>query len=100
MVLLKLSVVFIHKKEFIELLVYTHKNFWHTNYSYNELLLLQNCRKISIVCISLINVCAQGTVFGYVLTPIVGTCIDSSGSIDVFPVYEKCQTLRQNLFVS
>ncbi|XP_033203188.2 odorant receptor 10-like [Bombus vancouverensis nearcticus] len=71
MVLLKLSVVFIHKKEFIELLVYTHKNFWHTNYSYNELLLLQNCRKISIVCISLINVCAQGTVFGYVLTPIV-----------------------------
>lgn len=72
MVLLKLFVLFVHRKEFIDLLVYTHENFWHTNYTNNELLLLQNCKRISMLCITLINVCAQGTIVSYVLTPIVG----------------------------
>ncbi|KAG6803718.1 odorant receptor Or2 [Apis mellifera caucasica] len=71
MVLLKLFVLFVHRKEFIDLLVYTHENFWHTNYTNNELLLLQNCKRISMLCITLINVCAQGTIVSYVLTPIV-----------------------------
>lgn len=72
MVLLKLFVLFVHRKEFIDLLVYTHEHFWHTNYTYNELLLVEKCKRICMLCITLINVCAQGTIVSYVLTPIVG----------------------------
>ncbi|XP_043512093.1 odorant receptor Or2-like [Frieseomelitta varia] len=84
MVLLKLSIIFIHRKELLELLEYTHENFWHTNYNYDELLLLQSCRKISVVCLSLINFCAQGTAFSYVLTPIIEN-IGKNYSERVFP---------------
>ncbi|KOC59501.1 Odorant receptor Or2 [Habropoda laboriosa] len=84
MVLLKLFVVFIHRKEFIELLVYMYKNFWHLNYDCNELLLLQDCRRISTICITLINFCAQGTIVSYVLTPIIAN-IGRNSSDRVLP---------------
>ncbi|CAK9809327.1 Odorant receptor 13a [Anthophora quadrimaculata] len=84
MVLLKVTVIIVHKKKFIDLLKYAYKNFWHINYDYNELLLLKNCRTISTRCITLITFCCQGTVVSYVIAPI-SINIANNGSDRVLP---------------
>ncbi|CAK9795858.1 hypothetical protein ANTPLA_LOCUS547 [Anthophora plagiata] len=84
MVFLKVTVIIVHKKKFIDLLEYTYKNFWHINYDYNELLLLKNCRTVSTRCLTLVTFCCQGTVVSYVIAPI-STNIVNNGSDRVLP---------------
>ncbi|XP_076629912.1 odorant receptor Or2-like [Colletes latitarsis] len=71
MVLLKVSVVFMHRKNFIDLLIYTHKHFWHTNYDFNEKVMIADCKRFCTLSIALINFCCQGSVVSYVLSPIM-----------------------------
>ncbi|XP_043259309.1 odorant receptor 22c-like [Colletes gigas] len=71
MVLLKLLVVFANRRKFIEMLLYTHKHFWHTNYDPTEKIMIINCKRISTVSLILINFCVQATVVSYVIAPIL-----------------------------
>ncbi|XP_076629913.1 uncharacterized protein LOC143346056 [Colletes latitarsis] len=71
MVLLKLFVVFVNRKKFIELLLYTHKQFWHTNYDPTEKIMIINCKRVCTVSLVLINFCVQATIVSYVIAPIV-----------------------------
>ncbi|XP_076175221.1 odorant receptor 10-like [Ptiloglossa arizonensis] len=71
MVLLKLFVILVNRKKFIDLLLYSYKHIWHTNYDFNEKVMLANCKRICTLSIALINCCAQGTSVSYILTPIM-----------------------------
>ncbi|XP_076241042.1 odorant receptor 43a-like [Calliopsis andreniformis] len=71
LILVKLFILIIHRREFIDLILYTYKNFWHLNYDINEKLLLANCKKICIMCMVILNSCGLLTVISYILTPII-----------------------------
>ncbi|XP_076650265.1 uncharacterized protein LOC143357630 [Halictus rubicundus] len=70
-VLFKIAVLYVHKTEFHELVRYTQKNFWHSDYSYEEKLILDDCRRVSGVFIIVLSFCVQGTCAGYMVTPLI-----------------------------
>ncbi|XP_076241044.1 odorant receptor 10-like [Calliopsis andreniformis] len=67
----KIIVLCIHKKQFYELVLFTEKNFWHSNYNVQEKLILTDCRRICGIFIIVLSFCAQGTCAGYMVTPLL-----------------------------
>ncbi|XP_076382688.1 odorant receptor 10-like isoform X1 [Megalopta genalis] len=70
-VLFKIAVLYTNRMEFFELVRYTQKNFWHSNYDFEESMILDNCRRISGIFVITLSFCTQGTCAGYMVTPLV-----------------------------
>ncbi|XP_078043866.1 uncharacterized protein LOC144473657 [Augochlora pura] len=69
LVTLKIAALYLHKKQFKELLVYLQDNFWHTNYDTNEKTFLNQCKAQCIFFICSFNFFAQGTAVCYLIEP-------------------------------
>ncbi|XP_076229584.1 odorant receptor 10-like [Nomia melanderi] len=83
-VLFKICVLYINKIEFFHLVRYTQKNFWHSNYDFQEKLILADCKRICSVFIIVLSFCTQGTCAGYMVTPIL-TNIGKNESDRILP---------------
>ncbi|XP_076382685.1 uncharacterized protein LOC143260588 isoform X3 [Megalopta genalis] len=70
-VLCKTCVLYIKKSQFSELLVYSEKHFWHTNYDACETVLIKECKRLCIIITCLFNLFAQSISFSYILEPLV-----------------------------
>ncbi|XP_076301384.1 uncharacterized protein LOC143219266 [Lasioglossum baleicum] len=70
-VLFKIAVLYMHRAEFYELVRYTQKKFWHSDYSYEEKLIMDDCKRMSGIFIIVLSFCAQGTCAGYMVTPLI-----------------------------
>lgn len=68
----KIIIIMIYKKEFIDMILYMEKNFWNVKYDFQEEEILNNCRKTCIffvTSVSTIGICAM---ISYAITPIIG----------------------------
>ncbi|XP_076382756.1 odorant receptor 49b-like [Megalopta genalis] len=70
-VLFKIAVLYVNRSEFFELVRYTQQNFWHSNYDFEESMILDNCRRVSGIFIIVLSFCTQGTCAGYMVTPLI-----------------------------
>ncbi|XP_076678202.1 odorant receptor 13a-like [Andrena cerasifolii] len=70
-VFFKIAVLYVHRMEFYDLVAFTEKNFWHSNYDIQEKLILDNCKRICAIFIVVLSFCAQGTCAGYMVTPLL-----------------------------
>ncbi|XP_076229596.1 odorant receptor 22c-like isoform X2 [Nomia melanderi] len=70
-VLYKIGVLYTHRLEFFDLVRYTQSNFWHSNYSQQEKVILAECKRLCGVFIVVISFCCQGTCAGYLVTPLL-----------------------------
>ncbi|XP_012345366.1 odorant receptor 13a-like [Apis florea] len=67
----KIIIIMIYKKEFIDMILYMEKNFWNVKYDFQEEEILNNCRKTCIffvTSVSTIGICAM---ISYAITPII-----------------------------
>lgn len=71
-VLFKIAILYIHKMEFFDLVLFTQKNFWHSDYDSQEKLILADCKKLCAIFIVVLSFCTQGTCAGYMATPLLG----------------------------
>ncbi|XP_076384640.1 odorant receptor 13a-like isoform X2 [Megalopta genalis] len=65
----KVTALYLHKKQFKELLVYLENNFWHTKYDTNEKTFLNQCKAQCIFFICSFNFFAQGTALCFLIEP-------------------------------
>ncbi|XP_076175222.1 uncharacterized protein LOC143150656 [Ptiloglossa arizonensis] len=70
-VLFKIAILYIHKMEFFDLVLFTQKNFWHSDYDSQEKLILADCKKLCAIFIVVLSFCTQGTCAGYMATPLL-----------------------------
>lgn len=71
-VFFKIAVLYAHRTEFYSLITFTQNNFWHSNYDYQERLIVEDCAHTCAIFIVVLSFCAQGTCAGYMVTPILG----------------------------
>ncbi|XP_054008618.1 odorant receptor 4-like isoform X1 [Hylaeus anthracinus] len=71
-VLFKIAVLYTHRVEFFDLILFTQKNFWHSNYNLREKLILDEYKRLCALFIVILSFCTQGTCAGYMVTPILG----------------------------
>nr|XP_034179498.1 uncharacterized protein LOC117603966 [Osmia lignaria] len=71
MVLFKLLISFIYRKELYNLVIYARTNFWHSNYTPEEQAIINNCKRTCTYLICVFSFFAQGTIVGYIIRPIV-----------------------------
>ncbi|XP_076678199.1 odorant receptor 13a-like [Andrena cerasifolii] len=74
--LYKTGILFIHKLEFADLVLYAQRNFWHSNYDDYEKSLIAECRKFFTACVTFTYFVTPAVVVNYALTPIVGESVD------------------------
>ncbi|KZC10803.1 Putative odorant receptor 13a [Dufourea novaeangliae] len=84
LVLYKILVLYVNKKQFAELLLYSEKNFWHAKYDSYEKLALAKCRRTCTRLICIFSFFAQGTAVSYTIGPII-TNIGRNESDRVLP---------------
>ncbi|KAK1137086.1 hypothetical protein K0M31_001613 [Melipona bicolor] len=72
MALLKICIIVRHKREFLNLIIYMHQNFWNVDYDFREKEILNNCKRTCaffIFSVTSIGICAM---LCYLITPILG----------------------------
>ncbi|XP_043259231.1 odorant receptor 4-like [Colletes gigas] len=67
----KILILFKHRKAFLELILYTQKNFWHTNYDPYEKTVMGNCKRICTCLICIFCFFSQGTAISYAVGPMI-----------------------------
>ncbi|XP_043259311.1 odorant receptor 13a-like [Colletes gigas] len=70
-VMFKIFILFTHKQKFLELILYSKKNFWHSNYDPYEKTIVDNCKHICTSLICIFSFFAQGTAISYAVGPII-----------------------------
>ncbi|XP_068978354.1 uncharacterized protein [Bombus flavifrons] len=70
LVLFKILVCFVYKKELLSLIRYAKTNFWHSNYNSHERMIVDRCKRTCTVLVCVFTFFAQGTVISYVIGPI------------------------------
>lgn len=76
LVLVKIFVLLAHRKKFLKLLLYSQKNFWHSNYDWYEGRVVANCKRTCSYLICIFCFFAQGTAINYAVVPILGTLMN------------------------
>ncbi|XP_076229585.1 odorant receptor 13a-like [Nomia melanderi] len=69
--LLKIFILFVHKKKFLHLVEYMDKHFWHFNYAPNEQAIFISWKRISTYFICVFTFFTEASIMGYVIRPIV-----------------------------
>ncbi|XP_031371294.1 odorant receptor 47a-like isoform X1 [Apis dorsata] len=69
--LLKIFVVFIHKKKFLGLIIYMKKNFWHLDYDQYENSIIADAKQMCVYFVCVFSFFSQSTVFSYMLMPMI-----------------------------
>ncbi|XP_071867039.1 uncharacterized protein [Bombus fervidus] len=77
LVLFKILVCFVYKKELLSLIRYAKTNFWHSNYDSHERMIVDRCKRTCTVLVCVFTFFAQGTVISYVIGPIQA-CLDQT----------------------
>ncbi|XP_014608902.1 PREDICTED: odorant receptor 49b-like [Polistes canadensis] len=71
MVLCKMLILSLHRRKFLYLIKYMQDHFWNFHYESYENTIIKDCRKQCTYFVCSFTFFAQGTVFTYVVTPIV-----------------------------
>ncbi|KAG7190905.1 hypothetical protein KM043_006965 [Ampulex compressa] len=71
MALFKILVLYVHRTDFLNLILYTQKNFWHTNYDAYECKILAECKKKCTFFVCSFTTLSQGTIISYIVNPVV-----------------------------
>ncbi|KAF7386889.1 hypothetical protein HZH66_011341 [Vespula vulgaris] len=71
MVLSKMLILTLHRTKFMYLIKYMQDQFWNSNYEPEENVIVEKCRKQCTYFVCSFTFFALGTVFCYVLTPII-----------------------------
>lgn len=90
----KIIIIMIYKKEFIDMILYMEKNFWNVKYDFQEEEILNNYRKTCIffvTSVSTIGICAM---ISYTITPIIG----EQNEISII-FFLKFANLKENLII-
>ena len=61
-----------HKKEFINLIVYMQENFWNVKYDIHEKEILDDCKKICAFFVSSVTAIGICAIIAYLTTPFTG----------------------------
>ncbi|KAG9430161.1 odorant receptor 13a [Apis mellifera carnica] len=69
--LLKILVVFVHKKKFLGLIAYMQKNFWHLDYDQRENSIIADARQLCVYFVCVFSFFSQSTVFSYMFMPMI-----------------------------
>ena len=75
MVLFKLSIFTYKRKKLVELIRYSKENFWEVKYDAIGKEVFVDCEKQCVLFVCTFTVFAQGTVWSYTITPIIGKSI-------------------------
>ena len=73
-----------HKKQFINLIVYMQDNFWNVKYDIREKEIFDNCKKVCaffVSCVTTIGICA---IAAYLTTPFTGRLLHEKKTKDFF----------------
>ncbi|XP_076759024.1 uncharacterized protein LOC143428189 [Xylocopa sonorina] len=66
----KLSMLTVHRTDFIYITNYAQRNFWHLNYNYEEKIHFARCVKFCKLWVVAIYLMTQGVLIGYVIVPL------------------------------
>ncbi|CAL7937525.1 unnamed protein product [Xylocopa violacea] len=69
--LFKIILLVIHKKKFLNLIVYMQKNFWHFNYDDYENLIVADAKQMCVYFVCVFSFFSQSTVFCYMTRPLI-----------------------------
>ncbi|XP_047361014.1 odorant receptor 13a-like [Vespa velutina] len=71
MVLTKMLILTLHRTKFMYLIQYMQNQFWNSDYQHDENIIIETCRKQCTYFVCSFIFFALGTVFGYMITPII-----------------------------
>ncbi|CAL7937531.1 unnamed protein product [Xylocopa violacea] len=70
LVLYKILICFLHKKELLNLIQYAKTHFWHTNYDPREQMIMDSCKYTCTLLVCTFTFFIQGTIISYIVRPI------------------------------
>ncbi|XP_017795356.1 PREDICTED: uncharacterized protein LOC108576806 [Habropoda laboriosa] len=68
---IKLTVVLIHKVEFMSLIDYMYEHFWNVDYDLHEKRIMDNCKKTCIIFTSSVTTIGICAIISYIATPFI-----------------------------